>query len=104
MPALLWGKGDLLFVSFLLLLVAFFFFLEVQRNKEKKSLPTFLQETKFPRKVRYGSLSTGIGSELQKESFFPLRFDFIHEKKKSMKLVLKKAGTGLGRGQELPKT
>lgn len=32
------------------------FFLKVQRNKKKKSLPTFLQETKFPRKVRYGSL------------------------------------------------
>lgn len=50
-------------------------------------------------------LSTGIGSELQKESFFSLRFDFIHEKKKkSMKLVLKRMGMGLGQGQELPKT
>lgn len=47
-------------------------------------------------------LSTGIGSELQKESFFPFVLILYMRKKKSMKLVLKRME--MGWGQELPKT
>lgn len=55
--------------------------LEVQRN-EQKSLPTCFYKKQCSReKVRYGSLYTEVGSELQKP-IFSLRFDFIHAQEK----------------------
>lgn len=100
-------------VSLLLLLVVvvvvgwLVFFLEVQRNKEKKKVfPRFYKKQSSREKVRYGSLSTGIGSERpkKKNSFLPFVFDFIHKKtNKFMEINPEKGGDGGwgGEGQEL---
>lgn len=60
-----WGAGDFC------VCVCVWFFLEVQRNKQK-SLPTCFYKKQCSReKVLYGSLCTEVGSELQKLIFFP---------------------------------
>lgn len=77
-----------------------FFFLEVQRNKKKKKVfPRFYKKQSSREKsVMAVYLSTGIGSELQKESFFSLRFDFIHEKKKIHEISPEEDGDGARAG------
>lgn len=103
---LYFGGGDLLFVSFfLLLLVGFFFFFGSTKKLKKKSLPTFLQETKLPRKVRYGSLSIYRNRfwTSKRIIFFP-SFWFYTREKKIHEISPEERGMGAGRGQELPKT
>lgn len=53
------GKGTCCLCHFFVVVIGWFafFFWKYKEIRKKKSLPTFLQETKFPRKVRYGSLS-----------------------------------------------
>lgn len=80
------GKGTYCLCHFVVVIGWFvclvFFFWKYKEIRKKKVFPRFYKKQSSREKsVMAVYLSTGIGSELQKESFFSLRFDFIHEKK-----------------------